>query len=224
MAKNFAWSFSRLGGFETCPKRYYEVSVAKNFADTESEASKWGTATHDAFKARLTDGTPFSVDMHPYEKWAAKAAAAPGKHYVEQKFALDRAFQPTTWLAKNVWVRIIGDFISIWDKVGLAIDWKTGGEINEDETQLMLTAQALFSYWPQLEKVRTEYVWLAHGDAHTTRVYTRSDLAGQWLGLFDRVKTMEYATIKSEFPPKPSGLCRKYCPVNTCPFWGKGNR
>ncbi len=224
MAKNFAWSFSRLGSFETCPKRYYEISLAKNVPDEESPASKWGTATHDAFKDYLKDGKPFPVDMIPYRKWADRVKVGPGVLHVEQKFALTKSFEPTTWMAQNVWVRVIGDIVRIAPPVGLVLDWKTGKDIKEDETQLMLAAQCVFSYWPEVQKVRSEYVWLSHGDAHTERSYTRADLADQWLGLFERVKVMEDATRKGEFPPRPSGLCVRYCPVKTCPFWGKGNR
>jgi hypothetical protein len=224
MAKGFSWSFSRLGSFEGCAKKYYEISVAKNFQDQENEASKWGTATHDAFKNYLQHGIAFPVDMIAYKRWGDRVKNGPGQLYVEQKFALDKQFQPTTWMAQNVWVRVIGDAVRIWDKIGLVLDWKTGKDIKEDETQLMLAAQCVFSYWPEVEKVRSEYVWLAHGDAHTTRTYTRTDLAGQWSGLLDRVQRMEQATQKNEWMPNPSGLCVRHCPVRTCPFWGKGNK
>lgn len=224
MAKNFAWSFSRLGGFETCPKRYYETTVAKNIKDEGGPAAGWGLQTHEAFAEYLKNDKPFSVDMIPYKKWADKVKSGPGTLYVEQKFAMTKTFEPTTWMAQNVWVRVIGDVVRVWDKVALVLDWKTGKDIKEDETQLMLAAQCVFSYWPEVQKVRSEYVWLSHGDAHSERVYSRGDLAGQWLGLFDRVKAMEDATAKNEWPPRPSGLCVKHCPVNTCPFWGKGNR
>jgi hypothetical protein len=224
MGKNFAWSFSRLGSFETCPKRYYEVSVAKNIPDQENDATRWGTATHDAFKNYLMHDVEFPVDMIPYKKWGNRVKSGPGKLYVEQKFALSKGFEPTTWMAQNVWVRVIGDVVRVWDKIGLVLDWKTGKDIKEDETQLMLAAQCVFSYFPEVQKVRSEYVWLAHGDAHTERSYTRADLADAWSGLFSRVQTMEQATIKNEWMPRPSGLCVRNCPVRTCPFWGKGNR
>jgi hypothetical protein len=224
---NFAWSFSRLGTFETCPKKYYETTIAKNVVEKENEGGNWGTLAHDALKNYLGFGTPLPVDMTAYQKWADAVKNGPGNLLVEQKFALTKDFQPTTWMAKNVWVRIIGDAVRIWEKgshaIALYTDWKTGGTIKNDDTQLAVSAQAIFSYFPQVEKIRTKYVWLSH-DADYDKVYTRPDLAAVWSELFDRVGNMERAVTSGAFPPRPSGLCVRHCPVNTCPFWGRGNK
>ena len=50
--KAFAWSYSRLKNFESCPKRHYHVDVVKDVREEESEQLKWGNALHDAFAKR----------------------------------------------------------------------------------------------------------------------------------------------------------------------------
>jgi hypothetical protein len=140
--------------------------------------------------------------------------------YVEQKYALDRNFQPTGYFDNNVWYRGIGDVVKIYHTRGAVLDWKTG-QIKVDSVQLMLMAQCLFSHFPELEQVHTGFVWLKDG-ATTVQTFTRQDIADSWVGLLSRVKTLEEATKANNFPPKPSGLCRKHCPVVTCKYNGKG--
>jgi hypothetical protein len=45
-----------------------------------------------------------------------------------------------------------------------------------------------------------------------------------WNRLLPEVKKMEQAYVTLDYPPKPNGLCRNYCPVKSCPHHGKGNR
>jgi hypothetical protein len=102
----------------------------------------------------------------------------------------------------------------------MTTDWKTG-KILEDSVQLMLVAQALFSHFPQLQRVGTEFVWLKD-DATSPEVFDRAEVAREWAGLLPRVSGMEIASTTMTYPPKPGHLCKKYCPVASCPFHGKG--
>lgn len=222
MGKPFAWSFSKLKNFETCPKRYHEIDVLKNVKEPESDQLAWGNRVHAALAATLGKGVPLPDEMKAYQSWVDKVAAGPGKLYVEQKYAITRDFKPTSYFAPDVWYRGIGDVVRIDGPVGLVLDWKTGA-IKIDSVQLMLMAQCLFSYFPTLQKVRSEYIWLQE-DTNTPEIFTRQDLANAWVGLLDRVQTLEDAGKTLSYPPKPSGLCRRHCPVNSCPYWGKGTR
>ena len=56
--KPFAWSYSRLKNFEVCPKRHYEIDIAKNIKEEESEALLWGNTVHRSCADRLSKGTP----------------------------------------------------------------------------------------------------------------------------------------------------------------------
>jgi hypothetical protein len=107
-------------------------------------------------------------------------------------------------------------------QVALVVDWKTG-KVLEDPVQLMLMAQCLFSYYPELTHVRSSYIWLKE-DCETPEVFTREEVASQWVDLLPRVTAMENAAKAQDYPPKPGFLCKKYCPVTSCPHHGKGNR
>jgi hypothetical protein len=137
---------------------------------------------------------------------------------VEQKFAITEDFQPCAWFADNAWFRAIGDAITLAGPVGLIVDWKTG-KILEDSSQLALSAACLFAHFPELQKVRSEFVWLAH-DCNMPETYSRDSMVRMWSNIWPRIEALKSAYEKDEWPAKPSGLCRKYCLVTSCPHCG----
>lgn len=217
----FAWSYSRIKNSEECPKRYYEVDVAKHFKEDEGEALKYGNMLHTEFAKALTNNTPLPPELTMHQKWIDKVYNGAGDLYVERKLALTKDFQPTGFFAKDVWYRGIGDVIRVWDNVALVLDWKTG-KVLEDEAQLFLMAQCVFSFFPAVRVVQSQYVWLKF-DCVTQRNYRRADLATAWIGMLDRVKTLEAMHTSMNFPAKPGRLCARYCPVTSCQFHGKRN-
>lgn len=225
MTKSFSWSFSKLKNFETCPKRHYEVDIAKNFSDDEGEALVWGNQVHKAFAECLGKGIALPPEMASYQHWIDRVKAGPGKLLVEQKYAITKDFLPAAWFAPNVWYRGIGDVVrldpAVNPTVGLALDWKTG-KILQDSVQLMLLAQCLFSTFPTLKRVRSEFVWLKD-DCSTPEVFSRQDVANGWAGMLSRVEALEHAAETLTYPPKPGRLCRKWCPVKSCPYHGRGS-
>jgi hypothetical protein len=220
--KEWSWSYSKLKNFEECPKRMYEVDIAKSVQDGGGEALLWGNAVHDALAAALKSNVPLPPEMLGYQYWVDRVRRGTGTLQVEQKYAITRQFQKTGYFAKDVWYRGIGDVIRLNDDVALILDWKTG-KILEDSVQLMLMAQCLFSHYPQLNYVRSSYVWLKE-DCETPELFTRQEVADQWVGLLDRVNGMERAAKEMNYPPKPGRLCKRFCPVVSCPFHGKGAR
>lgn len=220
MAKSFAWSYSKLKNYETCPKRHYEVDIAKNYSDGEGEALVWGNQVHDALAKACSGAAPLPLEMSDFQKWVDRVRAGNGELKVEQKYAITKDFQPTTWFGHNAWYRGIADVVRVDGPVALALDWKTG-KILEDHSQLMLMAQCLFAHYPALTHVRTEYVWLKE-DATTGHTYTREEVSNEWIGLLMRVSLLQNAHQTMTYPPKPGKLCRSWCPVQSCPFHGKG--
>jgi RecB family exonuclease len=221
MAKAFSWSFSKLKNFETCPRRYYEVDINRNYKES-SEQLDWGNEVHAKLAQACEGKAELPISMQPYQKYVNTVRNMAGELKVEQKYAITKDMQPTAWFAPNAWYRGVADVARILPEHIIALDWKTGKVPKENpHTQLMLMAQCLFSHFPTTQQVTTAYVWL-NEDAQTPHVYTRAEVAQNWLELLPRVQRLEEATIKQEFPPKPGGLCRSYCPVQSCPFWGKG--
>lgn len=221
MSKPFAWSYSKIKNYRTCPKRYYHVDVAKDFREAESEQLKFGNELHDAFHKRLSKKTPLPASFIQYEPWVAKieyGVTPEVKLLVEQKYGLTKDFKPTTFFAKDVWYRGIADVVKLAGPVALAVDWKTG-KVVEDSVQLALMAQCIFAHYPEVQKVRTEFVWLAD-DCTTREDFGRADMMGLWTHLMPEVEQLQSAHATSSFPPKPNRLCRKWCPVTSCPHHG----
>lgn len=220
---NFAWSYSRLKNYETCPRKHWEVDIKKAYREAKTPQLKWGDQVHDAFKKRFTTGLPLPDDMRAWEPMCAEIERTPGTTLVEQQLAIKRDFTPTAYFGNDVWFRTVIDVAKISLPVAAAIDWKTG-EIKSDSVQLALSAQAVFSHYPDVMAVHTEFRWLKFGDVREPELYERSSMATLWRGLLPRVAAMEVSHIQQVYPPKPSGICVKHCPVRTCPFHGKGNR
>ncbi len=222
--KEWAWSYSKLKNFDTCPKRFYEIDVQKNYQEEEKPDGPLATGNraHDALAKACTGVEPLPAEFSHYQDWVDRVKAGPGNLLVEQKYAITRDFRPTTYFAKDVWYRGIGDVVRIWDNVALILDWKTG-KIVEDSVQLMLMAQCIFSHFPAVQRVRSEYVWLKE-ECTTPEVFSRQEVADQWIELLPRVTKLEAAMKTSTYPPTPSGLCKRYCVVTSCPFHGKGPR
>lgn len=223
MAKAWSWSFSKLKNYEECPKRHYEVDIAKSVKEKENDALLWGNEVHDGMKTALTVAPHKLPDsMASYQYWIERVLAGPGKLFVEQKYAIDKDFNKTSWFADNAWYRSIADAVRIFDQVGLALDWKTGKfKPDNYRPQLMMLAMTLFAHFPELQVVRTEIVWLQEENCTTSETFTRAALNKEWAQLGMRVARLETAAKTMTYPPMPGRLCAKYCPVTSCPFHGK---
>jgi len=216
------WSYSGLTSFETCPKRYYHIKVAKDVQDRPGEAAMWGSTVHKHLEDRVRDNKPLPITIAGYEGLAAMIANAPGTKLVEQQLAVTSGLAPTTWDSTSAWCRGIVDVgvITYSGRQAMLLDWKTGKR-KPDNDQLMLFAGLSFAHYSSLEKVQTGFVWLKDKKIDKQQ-FTRKDIPTIWQHFIPRVERMERAYTKALFPPKPSGLCKNYCPVkkNQCEFSG----
>ncbi len=216
-----AWSISALKKFENCPRQYYEMNVLKNFQDKPSDIMAWGNDVHKAFEDRFKSGKKFPLGMRQFEPIAAAFAKQKGEKLIEQKLALAPTFNPTTWFGKNAWVRSIVDLALVHDDKAIIVDWKTG-KVREDFDQLALMAAVMFNQAEELEQITAMFVWLQEEwpDNISKVTYTRDELPQLWERFMGREERYQDAHRKTEFPPKPSGLCARFCPVSTCPYHG----
>jgi hypothetical protein len=208
---NFAWSYSALTAFETCPRRYYLTKVAKKVVEPQTEATIWGNTVHKALELRLTQRKPLPTGMDQWEPLVESIVGKGGKVEAEQKMGLDKRFMPTGFFSKDVWVRGITDVTVVKNDKAFIGDWKTGKPTPES-SQLMLTAAMVMAHKPYVQKVVNAFIWLKTGGV-TTQVFTRADIPTIWQEFMPRIQRLEIAYSENKFPPKPSGLCRKWCPV-----------
>lgn len=217
--KAFAWSYSKLKNFETCPKRSWHLDHAKDIREEESEQLAYGNTLHKVLAEAISGKAPLPKHFSNMKPWVDKVTGVGnGTILVEQQLAITKDFGPTEWFGKDAWYRGIADVIKIVGPVAAVLDWKTG-KIIEDGVQLALMAACVFAHHPDIQKIRTEFIWLKE-DAVTRADFSRNDMAKVWAGVLPRVQMLENALTTSTFPAKPSFLCRKWCPVETCAHHG----
>lgn len=220
-SKQTAWSYSRLNNYETCPKKFWHLSVRKDVREAEGEAMRYGKLVHKALEKRVSKDTPMPLNLRHLEKYAALLAGATGKKLTEQQLAIDINFQPSDWFSKQTWCRAIIDLAIVNGNHAVVVDYKTG-KISDDFTQLQLAGAMLMLHMPEIQTVDLAYLWTK--DKKLTRAderMTRDTIKEVVLELMPRIKNYEQAHRDENFPARPGFLCKKYCPVKKCPYHGE---
>jgi CRISPR/Cas system-associated exonuclease Cas4 (RecB family) len=199
---NPAWTYSQLDSFETCPRKFYHTKVKRDIVEPPTVHTEWGTRVHTAFENAVKDGTPLP-----------EGRALPGEKLCEEKYALDRNFQPTDW--KSAWTRGIGDLVVLNKDKALVADYKTGKR--KPTEQLDLYALYVFAHEPQVQTVSTNFVWLK--DKRVDRqTRQREEVPIIWQSFLPRVAKLESSYERDRWPARTSGLCNGWCPVTSCEF------
>lgn len=215
------WSYSALTAFETCPRRFELTRVTKQVFEPQTEATLWGNKVHKALEkyAKGTEALP--PDMERYGRYVDKILSYEGKRVVEERVALNKDLRPTKWMAKDVWVRGIIDIGVVGSDRAYLLDWKTGKH-KPDSDQLKLFAALAFAMYPWVDNVTTGFIWLKEGK-FDKEVFTREQLPEIWAEFLPRLSRVARAYVEDKWTPKPSGLCRNWCPVgkSLCEFCGE---
>lgn len=221
MAKKFAWSYSALTGFETCPYQHYRLRVKKDIYEKPSRAMEFGNYAHKALERRVTRGKPLPGDLQQYEPLVRRFAEArlEGTDVrCEMKVALNDALEVTEYFAPDTWARFVYDVAVFMPDGSLSIyDYKTGKR-KVDNDQLDLFAASAFSAFPEVQTVKTYFIWLPDKKIDKDE-FTREQEPLIWRDFEPRVERMAESYRTNYFPCKPSGLCRGWCPVKDCEHW-----
>ena len=221
LANVIPWSYSSLTSYETCPRRHKILKIDKLIKEAQTEAILWGNRVHKELELAVADGKPLGPEYVQYQGIVSKVMSAPGEKFAERKFALTASFKPTEFFAADAWMRGVIDLTVVNGKTAAVVDWKTG-KVKTDGDQLKLFAAAGFAIYPEVNTVNTGYAWLA-ANTVTTKRFTRDEVPVIWQEFIPRVARMEAAVENDNWPPKPSGLCKNYCPVGRrlCSHCGK---
>lgn len=211
--KKFPVSFSRLSTFEQCEQKFDYLYVTKSIVDAGNEYTVYGTRVHEALEnycnGKLTE---LPADLSKFKPMVDKMLARNGDKYFEHQMSLNPAKEPCDWFAEDVWIRGIADVLIVDGDIAWCLDWKTG-KPKDNPTQLQLFAALVFIHFPEVQAVKTSFIWLHHDDT-TTAKYTRNMLPHLWLALDPRLDRLEDAVQLGVFKAKPSGLC-KWCPARS---------
>jgi hypothetical protein len=230
MAKPFAWSYSKLKNFETCPRRYQAVDVDKTVEQGRSEALDRGDELHEAMRNRVVGSTPLPAHFVYMERWAEKLTRVLHPYQIiqcELKLSADRHGKPTGYFDKTTWLRTKIDYLRFMptevenQDFAHVVDYKTGRPPKIwDGTQLLINAYLIFQHYKSIVKMRVDYLWTEYNDTnHET--FTRAETPKAFDALLPRVSALEDAHRTGIFPPKPCGLCQDYCDVTSCEHHGK---
>ena len=219
MSRPFAWSYSALNAFETCPRQFHEMRVLKRWPDPPGEAQQFGKLAHGYLEDRFKTGKALPVFLNHLEPVVDKLESSKGEVQAEYKLALNQQFKPVEFFARDAWVRAVGDIIKIYEDRALALDWKFGKR-REGDDQLKLQSAVMFATYPHVNTIAIRYAWVKD-KSMSGRVFEREDTSAIWAEFLPRVKRMELAYETKDYPPKPNGLCARFCKVASCEFNGQ---
>lgn len=215
-SKSVQWSFSSLKDFVGCPKRYYEVKVAKNFETKITHALTYGKEVHSALEHYVKDGIPLPKNYERFKEAVDALLLIPGQRYCEHEMGLMPDGSPCPFNTKDRWVRGIADLLIVDGETAYVVDYKTGSDKYPDLDQLKLMALMVFAHFPEVNKVRGALLFILK-DNLISQDYDRSDIDVLWDTFTPKVKRLELSYQSNEWPANPTPLCG-YCPVSTCEF------
>lgn len=227
MTKPLAWSYSALNQFENCPRQFNLVRRLRHVKDEMGADAKHGTYVHEALDKRA-QGKALPPDLQLYEPMMARLTSLPvDKILPEKEYTFNDKFQLTSWFGHDAWLRAKLDLQLVQGDHSIAFDYKTGKR-KQDIEQLRLFAGIVMTADRTIKKVTTGFIWLKELDKDgnpkvDTDVFTTADVKGIWADFLTRYRRMQVAAETDTFPPRPSGLCGKWCPVphSMCEYSGR---
>lgn len=215
-------SYSRLSTFENCPASFDYLYVSKRVQSTTNEAADYGDRVHKVLEAygrgELDQSTLGVEGKQTLAKWGGlvdKMLARNGEKLFEFQMAVNADLQPVDWFAKDVWIRSIADVLIIDGDTAYCLDYKTG-KVRESPTQLQLFAAMVMWHYPQVNTVKTSFIWLKF-DETTNAKYERRFLDPLWNALKPRLTHVQDTIDLGVFKTKPSGLCPWCAAKDICP-------
>ena len=212
------WSFSKAKAFEQCPKQFYHEKILREYPFVETDAIRYGNAFHTAAEEYVRDDTPlpkmfdYAVDM--LESLKAKK----GNKLCEEKLGVTENLSPCSFYDKEVWYRGIADLLIIneEDELAWVVDYKTGKNAKyADKGQLELMALLVFAHYPKIKYVRAGLLFVVSNNL-VRDSYADFDAPTLWTKWANKYSIMEMAEKRNVWNPRPSGLCKRHCPVTVC--------
>ena len=215
------WSYSGIKDFETCNRRFHEIKVLKNYTRTDTVETLYGTNLHEQAELMIKEGKPLAKDFAFLQPVLDAIAAMEGEKLCEYEMALTEDLSPCDFKDPKYWVRGIADLIVLAPDRDKArcFDYKSGNDKYPDTDQLLLMSLMIFQHFPLVQSVSGGLLFVLKGTIAKYRV-ERSQAEMLWWRWRERVARIEAAHASGYWPPKKSGLCKKYCPVRSCEYCG----
>ena len=220
MEKLPAWSYSSIKTFEQCPRKYYHLKVVKDVVEDKT-VTLYGSELHTACEEYVRDDKPLPAQFSFVKSALDNLKNRPGKILCEYKMGLTEDLQPCDFFAPNVWWRGVIDLLILDGEVARIVDYKTSKSTKYADTgQLELMALAVFKHFPDIRKVKAGLLFVVAKEFPKAS-YSVDDQPRLWEKWLGEYKRMEIAYKRDVWNAKPSGLCKKHCPVLSCPHNGR---
>lgn len=217
------WSFSKAKAFEQCPKQFYHEKILKEYPFEETEAMRYGTEFHKACEDYIGEGKELPAKFDFIKATLDALNNKRGVKKCEKKLGLTADLKPCDFFSEKVWFRGIADLIiiDVLAETAWVIDYKTGKSSKyADKGQLELMALSVFAHYPEVKKVKAGLLFVVANSLVKAEyeIDQKPSLWEKWLGIYAK---MEKAFETGVWNPRPSGLCKRHCPVTECPHNGK---
>lgn len=207
-----------MGTFETCPRQYAHKYVLKTVKYVESPEQAEGKKFHRAAYQRCCLGMSTPPEYAVFEP-AFKVVDGWPDLSGEMRLAVDRTFKSVDWR-----YRMVGNDVDIMSvdrtsKTARVVDWKTG-KPKDDPLQLLINGVTVFAEEPLVNEITLGFFYTKTGKMDRFKMH-RDNLPIQQREVLKKIHRIQVAHETAAFPPKPSGLCKKWCDVMSCEHNGK---
>jgi CRISPR/Cas system-associated exonuclease Cas4 (RecB family) len=222
MPKFAPWSYSKLKAFETCPRQFYHMKIAKTYTEPEREHLIYGNEFHKACELYVRDGKSLPKKFDYAKGMLDTLMKKPGEKHTELRMGLNKDLEPCEYFAKDIWYRGIVDLLIIDEDKAWIVDYKTSkNEKYADTGQLELMYLTVLKHYPNIKKIHAALLFVIPKKL-ITETYTREDEPALWKRWLARYTKAETAAKNNIWNPNPSGLCNRHCAVLECPHNGQG--
>jgi RecB family exonuclease len=209
------WAFTSLTTYEKCPFEAFLKYGKRIKVDTsDNEALTRGNKVHDEAENFVKGNIPtITAGLKKFESDfdELRALYIDGKVEVEEKWGVDKEWNPVSWGDPSLWGRIKLDaFVHESPTSAVSIDYKTGKKFGNEHKHLlqnMVYVISAFTRFPTLEYVQGEFWYLDHGQK-LVKSYTRKEADILRQRIHARAERFTSAT---HFPPNPSPTNCKWC-------------
>jgi hypothetical protein len=216
------FSHSGLKSYETCPLKFYHEKVIKTFPFSDTVYTIYGKELHTAAEEYVRDGKPLPGRFDFMKPTLDALLEKPGRKFTELEMGATADLKPCGFKDPEAWCRGIADLLIVDDDslTAWVLDYKSGSDKYPDRDQLTLMSLLTFVHFPHIRFVRSGLLFVVKGTMVKHKV-SLEERPKHWQNYRERVARLLASYEADVWNPKPSGLCRKYCPVTECPHCGR---
>lgn len=221
MTKIPAWSYSSIKIYDQCPKKFYHLRVAKDVTEPPTDAILYGKEFHSAAEHYVRDDVPIPPQFSFVKSTLDSLKQLEGIKHCEFEMGLTENLEPCGFKDPKVWWRGIADLLIINGDEARCVDYKTGKSAKYADTdQLELMALAIFKFFPEVKKVKGGLLFVISKN-FIKDSYDAEKQDKMWVKWIAEHNRMKFSYANNVWNPRPSGLCKKYCPVIECAHNGR---